>query len=128
MREAMLKPTTEEQPTADCHEQVWVIAKREFLVTVTRKGLHLRRSWYAVAFWRHLWHQLSHERHLEQSSKSGSEPIAVVDRSHTVDFELTAALSRCANLRLRPLKFSRRLQEQAVQDRTLYGHDPAIRT
>ena len=53
---------------------------------------------------------------LEQSIKSGSGPIAVVDRSNTLDFELAATVEPARrNHRLRLPKFFRKRKQQAVQ-------------
>ena len=72
--------------------KVWVIAKREFLVTVTRKGYIFAVVGMPLLFGGIFGISFLTSGTLEQSIKSGSEPIAVVDRSHTVDFELTASI------------------------------------
>jgi len=72
--------------------KVWVIAKREFLVTVTRKGYIFAVVGMPLLFGGIFGFSFLTSGTLEQSIKSGSEPIAVVDRSHTVDFELAASL------------------------------------
>ena len=53
------------QPSTDNYlpaamNKVWVIAKREFRVTVTRKGYIFAVVGMPV-LWSDLWHQLSHE-------------------------------------------------------------------
>jgi ABC-2 type transport system permease protein len=72
--------------------KVWVIAKREFWVTVTRKGYIFAVVGMPLLFGTIFGISFLTSGNLEQSIKSGSEPIAVVDRSHTLDFELTASL------------------------------------
>ena len=70
--------------------KVWVIAKREFWVTVTRKGYIFAVVGMPLLFGSIFGISFLTSGNLEQSIKSGSEPIAVVDRSHTLDFELAA--------------------------------------
>jgi ABC-2 type transport system permease protein len=72
--------------------KVWVIAKREFWVTVTRKGYLFAVVGMPLLFAAIFGISFLTSGNLEQSIKSGSEPIAVVDRSHTLDFELAASL------------------------------------
>jgi hypothetical protein len=71
--------------------KVWVIAKRSFGHGDTQ-GIPLCRCRNAIAVCSHLWHQLSHEWQPGTIHQIGLEPIAVVDRSHTLDFELAASL------------------------------------
>jgi ABC-2 type transport system permease protein len=73
--------------------KVWVIAKREFWVTVTRKGYIFAVVGMPLLFGAIFGISFFTSGNLEQSIKSGSEPIAVVDRSHTLDFELAANLA-----------------------------------
>jgi ABC-2 type transport system permease protein len=68
--------------------KVWVIAKREFRVTVTRKGYIFAVVGMPLLFGSIFGISFLTSGNLEQSIRSGSEPIAVVDRSHTLDFEL----------------------------------------
>ena len=70
--------------------KIWVIAKREFLVTVTRKGYIFAVVGMPLLFGGIFGVSFLTSGSLEQSIKSGSGPIAVVDRSHTLDFELAA--------------------------------------
>lgn len=70
--------------------KVWVIAKREFRVTVTRKGYIFAVVGMPLLFGSIFGISFLTSGDLEQSIKSGFEPIAVVDRSHTLDFELAA--------------------------------------
>lgn len=72
--------------------KVWVITKREFLVTVTRKGYIFAVVGMPLLFGGIFGLSFLTSGALEQSIRSGSEPVAVVDRSHTVDFELVANL------------------------------------
>ena len=43
--------------------KIWVIAKREFMVTVTRKGYIFAVVGMPLLFGSDLWRQLPHERH-----------------------------------------------------------------
>ena len=72
--------------------KVWVIAKREFLVTVTRKGYILAVVGMPLLFGGMFGISFLTSGVLEESIRSKSEPIAVVDRSHTLDFELASGL------------------------------------
>ena len=71
--------------------KVWVIAKREFLVTVTRKGYIFAAAGMPLLFGGIFGVSFLTSGTLEESIKSGSGAIAVVDRSHTLDFELAAS-------------------------------------
>jgi len=71
--------------------KVWVIAKREFLVTVTRKGYIFAVAGMPLLFGGIFGISFLTSGTLEQSIKSGSEAIAVIDRSHTLDFQLAAS-------------------------------------
>jgi ABC-2 type transport system permease protein len=71
--------------------KVWVIAKREFLVTVTRKGYIFAVAGMPLLFGGIFGVSFLTNGTLEESIKSRSEAIAVVDRSHTLDFELVAS-------------------------------------
>ena len=70
--------------------KVWVIARREFWVTVTRKGYIFAVVGMPLLFGSIFGISFLTSGNLEQSTRSGFEPIAVVDRSHTLDFELAA--------------------------------------
>ena len=70
--------------------KVWVIARREFWVTVTRKGYIFAVVGMPLLFGSIFGISFLTSGNLEQSIRSGFEPIAVVDRSHTLDFELAA--------------------------------------
>jgi ABC-2 type transport system permease protein len=72
--------------------KVWVIAKREFWVTVTRKGYIFAVVGMPLLFGGIFGISFLTSGNLEQSIKSGSEPIAVVDRSHTLNFELAESI------------------------------------
>jgi ABC-2 type transport system permease protein len=72
--------------------KVWVIAKREFWVTVTRKGYIFAVVGMPLLFGGIFGISFLTSGNLEQSIKSGSEPIAVVDRSHTLNFELAGSI------------------------------------
>jgi len=72
--------------------KVWVIAKREFWVTVTRKGYIFAVVGMPLLFGAIFGISFLTSGSLEQSLKSGSEPMAVVDRSHTLNFELAASI------------------------------------
>src|SRR5215831_10841979 len=70
--------------------KVWVIARREFLVTVTRKGYLFAVVGMPLLFGAIFGISFLTTGSMEQSIKSNSEPIAVIDRSHTLDFGLAA--------------------------------------
>jgi ABC-2 type transport system permease protein len=70
--------------------KIWVISKREFLVTVTRKGYIFAVVGMPLLFGGIFGVSFLTSGTLEQSIKSGSGSIAVVDRSNTLDFELAA--------------------------------------
>ena len=70
--------------------KIWVIAKREFLVTITRKGYIFAVVGMPLLFGGIFGVSFLTSGSLEQSIKSGSGLIAVVDRSNTLDFELAA--------------------------------------
>ena len=72
--------------------KVWVIAKREFWVTVTRKGYIFAVVGMPLLFGGIFGISFLTSGNLEHSIKSGSEPIAVVDRSHTLNFELAGSI------------------------------------
>lgn len=74
--------------------KVWVIAKREFWVTVTRKGYIFAVVGMPLLFGGIFGMSFLTSDSLEQSFKSGSGPIAVIDRSHTLDFELAKVEAR----------------------------------
>jgi len=73
-------------------DKVWVIAKREFLVTVTRKSYIFAVVGMPLLFGGIFGISFLTSGTLEQSIRSGSEPMAVVDRSHTLDFELAGSI------------------------------------
>ena len=68
--------------------KIWVIARREFMVTVTRKGYIFAVVGMPLLFGGIFGVSFLTNGTLEQSIKSGSGSIAVVDRSKTLDFEL----------------------------------------
>jgi ABC-2 type transport system permease protein len=68
--------------------KILVIAKREFMVTVTRKGYIFAVVGMPILFGSIFGVSFLSSGTLEQSIKSGSGSIAVVDRSNTLDFEL----------------------------------------
>jgi ABC-2 type transport system permease protein len=90
--------------------KVWVIAKREFFVTVTRKGYIFAVAGMPLFFAGIFGISFLTSGSLEQSIKSGSEPIAVVDRSHTVDFELAPGMEPVRDV---PASASEILQKSA---------------
>ncbi|MBM3802688.1 MAG: ABC transporter permease [Acidimicrobiia bacterium] len=68
--------------------KMWVIARREFLTTITRKGYVFAVIGTPLLFGAIFGISFLTSGTLEESVKSRSEPIAVVDRSRTVDFDL----------------------------------------
>ncbi|MCI0422526.1 MAG: ABC transporter permease [Acidobacteria bacterium] len=72
--------------------KVWVIAKREFLVTVTRKGYIFAVAGTPLLFGGIFGISFLTSGSVEESIKSASQPIAVIDRAHIVDFELASRL------------------------------------
>jgi ABC-2 type transport system permease protein len=90
--------------------KVWVIAKREFLVTVTRKGYIFAVLGMPLLFGGIFGINFLSSGALEQSIKASSQPIAVVDRSHTLDFELA---SRVEPQRESPVAATEVLQKAA---------------
>ena len=71
-----------------CLSKIWVIARREFLVTVTRKGYLFAVVGMPLLFGGIFGISFLTTGTMEQSIKSNSEPIAVIDRSGTLDFGL----------------------------------------
>ncbi|MCI0621427.1 MAG: hypothetical protein L0387_07120, partial [Acidobacteria bacterium] len=61
--------------------KVWVIAKREFLVTVTRKGYIFAVAGTPLLFGGIFGISFLTSGSVEESIKSASQPIAVIDRA-----------------------------------------------
>jgi ABC-2 type transport system permease protein len=73
--------------------KIWVIAKREFLVTVTRKAYIFAVLGLPLMFGGIFGISLLTNGTIEQSVKSASEPVAVIDRAGVVDFTLADKLT-----------------------------------
>lgn len=73
--------------------KAWVIAKREFLVTVTRKTYIFTVLGMPLLFGGIFSISFLTGDSVEKSIKSASEPVAVVDRAGVVDFALAATLA-----------------------------------
>ncbi len=78
--------------------KVWVIAKHEFLATVTRKAYIFTVVGMPLLFGGIFSISLITGDSVEKSIKSASEPIAVIDRAGVVDFALAATLSEGHNV------------------------------
>jgi ABC-2 type transport system permease protein len=72
--------------------KIWVIARREFLVTVTRKGYIFAVVGLPLMFGGIFGISFLTSGTVERSIKAASETIAVVDRAAVVDFDLAATL------------------------------------
>jgi len=72
--------------------KICLIARREFLVTVTRKGYIFAVMGLPLMFGGIFGISLLTNGAVEQSIKSASEPVAVIDRAGVVDFTLAGKL------------------------------------
>lgn len=74
------------------NNKVWVIAKREFLVTVTRKGYIFAVVGMPLMFGGIFGISFLTSGTVEKTMKSASEPVAVIDKAGVVDFALANSL------------------------------------